>query len=661
MEEDRPQPEARFEVEGRPDDELTYARYQTFARELHAKRTIKMEGRGWDVFRLVNFLSYMPNNFTCQSVDPSRHGQYNRSMTIREDGIRLFEIYATDDLEDIAVYLRGTSDWMRWGDNNCFWVKKMSSMRERPCYHPIVVFGQFFGRKDRAPCLMITLAFKNSFRRPWTERDRRSIPERLESVLTQVPGWVQVTEQLEIPDGIPTSEGRSLFALEWVPPWCIGRLQLTHYIELDASFKATKPYCYTCVNSIVYNESVTIALAVGITESSELYERAYRAIERAGVDSRILNKIPVLSDMGKGLSTFCTNRSIPQYFCHRHLLESFGEPLLRNWVRRILECTTREHYADLSLQISREIQLWNQTHTPPSKKLQHVIEMLNPASTDPVFRPARWAIFERLPFHIGRCTNHSEGLHRALNTKSHETFVARLSYIMHTVMKHEKRQTETHGASIRRKFKSLCNLAQKLPDNDPTFTEESMCTCGWNAYWSSVFGTRFPCLHEMQQEQFKTCPKPPPLVRQAYVSTNYLFRGMTDLKTPLPKKSGPHREKRLLPDPLYRERLLPLNRTEGPRSKEARIQFWQVISELQEVYRCDLMTSVDVAMVFFSQMNLLHEEACTPENLALFRVQCWAEMETKPTPPKQPTIFAELLEEEEKEYQPTEEAKELIQ
>ena len=58
--------------------------------------------------------------------------------------------------------------------------------------------------------------------------------------------------------------------------WAHVRLENeTHYIQLDASFRAVAPYCYRCVNSIYNNESVTIAVIVGTSESAELYHIAY--------------------------------------------------------------------------------------------------------------------------------------------------------------------------------------------------------------------------------------------------------------------------------------------------------------------------------------------------------------------------------------------------
>ena len=126
---------------------------------------------------------------------------------------------------------------------------------------------------------------------------------------------------------------------------------------MNASFRATESYCYCCINSIVNNESVAVAITIGTSENRDLYEATYQAMEKYHVQSRILNSIPVLSDMGSGFISFCSNRGIRQFFCHRHILERFGHKILRNWVQRLLECTSYEQYQSISIQLATEINI----------------------------------------------------------------------------------------------------------------------------------------------------------------------------------------------------------------------------------------------------------------------------------------------------------------
>ena len=91
--------------------------------------------------------------------------------------------------------------------------------------------------------------------------------------------------------------------LTWICQWCLPPLEYTHFLELDASFRLTGPYRYACLNSIHYNESVTIAVTVGISESKELYESAYRAMEAAGANTERLNSIPAMRAYNKLLTS----------------------------------------------------------------------------------------------------------------------------------------------------------------------------------------------------------------------------------------------------------------------------------------------------------------------------------------------------------------------
>ena len=112
------------DVEQRPDDELCYATLQLGPRELRAKRRLKVRGKSWDIFRLVNFLSYMPDSFRCESVEHTRAQDYERVTIIKEDLVRVFEVYMTSDLDRIDLYLRGTSEWPEWSDTGRFTVPR---------------------------------------------------------------------------------------------------------------------------------------------------------------------------------------------------------------------------------------------------------------------------------------------------------------------------------------------------------------------------------------------------------------------------------------------------------------------------------------------------------------------------------------------------------
>ena len=104
-------------------------------------------------------------------------------------------------------------------------------------------------------------------------------------------------------------------------------------------------------------------------------------------------------------------KSLKQFFCHRHFLERFRNKILRIWVKRLLECISREKHDIVSVQISCEISLWtSQIHDAKNipQKLTEVQSMLEFSRTD------SRGIRPRFPYHVGRCTSHAEALHHVM-------------------------------------------------------------------------------------------------------------------------------------------------------------------------------------------------------------------------------------------------------
>jgi hypothetical protein len=98
------------------------------------------------------------------------------------------------------------------------------------------------------------------------------------------------------------SEDISLYGLTAVFPWAIHMLtaMTPNCVELDATFKILKPYILKILHLIFANESITIAIAVFPTETTESYQLLYSHVEailgHAGVGTEVLSKLPLVSD-----------------------------------------------------------------------------------------------------------------------------------------------------------------------------------------------------------------------------------------------------------------------------------------------------------------------------------------------------------------------------
>ena len=87
-------------------------------------------------------------------------------MTIRDksSGSDVLLIYISDQLDEFAVYLKAWTDWIKEEDGRYF-VPTTAWRLDKPKYHPLRVFGKFFGSKRRCPHVMIEATFGVLFSR----------------------------------------------------------------------------------------------------------------------------------------------------------------------------------------------------------------------------------------------------------------------------------------------------------------------------------------------------------------------------------------------------------------------------------------------------------------------------------------------------------------
>ena len=111
-----------------------------------------------------------------------------------------------------------------------------------------------------------------------------------------LPGYVEVIEQDMVPQGFKTSEGKCLQSFTWVCAWAKDRLQKqAHYIGVGCFVQDHSPYVYCLVNIIYNNESVTLCLTIGTSEDMNLYNTAYEAMIKSGIEIELLRSFPVHS------------------------------------------------------------------------------------------------------------------------------------------------------------------------------------------------------------------------------------------------------------------------------------------------------------------------------------------------------------------------------
>ena len=295
-------------------------------------------------------------------------------------------------------------------------------------------------------------------------------------------------------------------------PWSLEILNMTHYFELDASFKGMKPYKYCVSQAIFFNESIPLSISVAPQENEELYQSIFDVFNILSENNIDWKTKSVLSDMGKAIISTCKKFGVNHYFCHRHLIEHFNpKSVLGIYARKLLKCFNVIEYENLRSQILKELDEYEKERKELgtftiiyAKKSNDLRIMLSgeKAPKDSNYYFKKWALWERVKSHVGRCSNHSEGFHNAVNISvgKKKNIIKKMSNLIEVTVKHAENFPSRQGSSIKRKrTKIIEKLLRKL--NIKTFDIFSVCqdecTCGEDIYNSYIFGCEIQCKHQL--------------------------------------------------------------------------------------------------------------------------------------------------------------------
>lgn len=146
-------------------------------------------------------------------------------------------------------------------------------------------------------------------------------------------------------------------SVTWISPWAQKIQKKIQYLEIDASFKAFKPYAYCIFHGVVYNSSIPFALTLYPTEDTKLYESLFLGLNKFHTDTCDFENHNVLSDLGPATESFCNMHSMSIKLCHCHIIERFGARFgFGTWVRKILKTKTLNDFLKLRIQIRAEIE-----------------------------------------------------------------------------------------------------------------------------------------------------------------------------------------------------------------------------------------------------------------------------------------------------------------
>jgi hypothetical protein len=299
----------------------------------------------------------------------------------------------------------------------------------------------------------------------------------------------------------------SVVGFVWIPPWTLDVLKKYHYIELDASFRALRPYVYSIPLAIHANEAFPLALVVGLSENVELYSMFFKAMEAIGVTRDMFSQKPFLSDQHMALKTVCTG--FTHFFCFRHLIENFGSGSFVGQIVRRLAFSSTEIEFLYQTEISvLDLEALQEKNALDEKQLKRLFKTFGTINSDGKmdFDINSWnnqAVWTRANFGVSTCSNHIEGFYRALNkaTKNATLLTRRL----HKVIKYIEKRFEsasmychTQGTKL---LKKLVHMQKSLHIERCDICQDERC--GWKKYYSSILFTSFPCVHEVGTKQIE--------------------------------------------------------------------------------------------------------------------------------------------------------------
>jgi ubiquitin C-terminal hydrolase len=282
-------------------------------------------------------------------------------------------------------------------------------------------------------------------------------------------------------------EERDVVSLTWIAPWAQRVWNLADYIQLDCSFRGTKPYAYCVPQAIIGNEAIPLGFIMTPSECNETYDWWFADLTNS--DKRVtVHKQIILSDEGPALKHFGMNpiAAAIHFFCHRHLIEKFGSNgFIGALVQQALATECKEAYDELRPQLLADAQqLWAEG-TVTQADYDKFVRFLS--------EDFPHGIWHRAGYGVARCSNHAESFHGQINRmiKGVRSLVRRL----HVIRTYIKKRFDAYNESPRTQVRRTVNRLIGYKVSTETFCRNRDC----RAYQSTMARrcrlSTFPCKH----------------------------------------------------------------------------------------------------------------------------------------------------------------------
>lgn len=302
----------------------------------------------------------------------------------------------------------------------------------------------------------------------------------------------------------------------WLSASALDVIKKFSYCELDATFYCLSPYV-ACIPQFVYmNTSYPVGLFLGPSENFELYNMFYECFvkfnQQVPPECQVKFQFPVLSDAGRAIQKFCTERQLFRFECHRHLIQGFGtnSALAPVMLRILRSFDYNEFVEDIKLgnsvfmSLKKGQKLSKDTET---KYLSLTGQVPNKDGCLVMTRTwwldvAKWALWAR--GNVTTCSNHAESFHRVLNSAvrpngRHLGMLSSFDVVVKTIKTRQDKWQESFAKNVKNEFAKQ--------ESEPKATQKQ-CQCQYSSKITKRFemDVPFPCSHvspERRQELLK--------------------------------------------------------------------------------------------------------------------------------------------------------------
>jgi hypothetical protein len=385
------------------------------------------------------------------------------------------------------------------------------SLNQHPTDHPLRRFGKIIDKNNlldkiyQKEIRSIIWSQSKLYDMEINENDSNSLISIIESLPGHVilgisetpihPGWKEDTK---------LDDAHHITSLSWLAPWALQVMNFMNYLELDASFKALKPFAYSIPTAIYKNKSIPLGLFFYNGEKRELFSNFIEMVLQHGAPIELLQSKGFLTDEGTAIKATMKQFHLTRHSCYRHLIEKMGSSsVLGAITRRLLFCSTRIAYETKINEAILEIRQLYEIGKITEKQVIKFSKLFDLSISD-----AELLVVDTLDHHnalwlraiqgIASCSNHLERLHRTLNeaTSTIRLFSRRLYTVVTMILEWPKNFSK-------RQHRQEKEVLDQLKENVATYniqqTEEcNNSFCGWSFFYSNLFGvTNFPCAHTL--------------------------------------------------------------------------------------------------------------------------------------------------------------------